>query len=129
MFQLLGVSDSFRFIDPAVGSDLPRAQQDHNMPNFHIKHTENKEEMQNEYVRDNKLAKFNKQKNYRSKQRFCPTPEEIPVKKSTLGAEEENFVDYQQGQVMKVKNKKFYQGHLNKVCKSFIVFFQKYFFQ
>lgn len=123
MFQLLGVSDSFRFIDPAVGSDLSRAQQDHNMTNFYSKHTENKEEMQNEYVRNNKLAKFNKQKNYRSKQRSFPIPEEIPVKKTTLGAEEENFVDYQQGQVMKVKNKKFYQGHLNKVCKSFIVFF------
>lgn len=123
MFQLLGVSDSFRFIDPAVESDLSRAQQDHNMPNFHSRHTENKEEMQNEYVRNNKLAKFNKQKNYKSKQRFFPTPEEIPVKKSTLGAEEDNFVDYQQGQVMKVKNKKIYQGHLNKVCRSFVVFF------
>lgn len=123
MFQLLGVSDSFRFIDPAVGSDLSRAQQDHNMPNFHSKHTENKEEMQNEYDRNNKLAKFNKQKNYRSKQRFFPIPEEIPGNKSTLGAEEENFVDYQQGQVMKVKDKKFYQGHLNKVCKSFIILF------
>lgn len=122
MFQLLGVSDSFRFIDPAVGSDLSRAQQDHNMPNFHSKHTENKEEMQNEYVRNNKLAKFNKQKNYRSKQKFFPIPEEIPVKKSYPYEEEENFVEYQQGQVVKVKNKKFHQGHLNKVCKSFIVF-------
>lgn len=120
MFQLLGVSDSFRFIDPAAGTDLSRPKHAHDIPNLHS--TENKQEMQNEYVRNNKLAKSNKQRNYRSKQRFFPIPDEIPVKKSSLGAEEENCVDNQQGQVIKVKNKKFYQGHLNKVCKSFIIF-------
>lgn len=121
MFQLLGVSGTFRFTDAAAGIDLPSAEHAHYMPNFHS--SKNKQEMQNEYLRNNKLAKSNKQRNYRAKQRFFPMPDETSVKKIT---EEENFVDNQQGQVIKVKNKQLYQGHLNKVCKSFIVLFSKY---